>query len=64
MHPVYSAPQPTRQSKSLVPMPSNDGPAVEDLRTRAVLARVHSPALAAVIASLAYSVPENLRGAR
>jgi hypothetical protein len=44
-----------------VPTQAPDLPSVEDLRTRAVLGRVRSPALAAVIASLAYPVREDWR---
>ena len=44
-----------------VPTRSPDLPSIEDLRTRAVLGRIRSPALAAVIASLAYPVNEDWR---
>ena len=49
--------RPRRQSKS-VPTPVHDGPSVEDLRIRAVLARGASPSIASVIAGLAFAVPE------
>jgi hypothetical protein len=49
--------RPARQLRS-VPTLSPELPAVEDLRTRAVLGRVRSPALASVIGALAYAVPE------
>jgi hypothetical protein len=49
-----------RRTRS-VPTCSPELPCVEDLRTRAVLGRVRSPALAAVIASLAYPVHEDWR---
>lgn len=53
--------QPRRQ---FVPTPIPDAPPVEELRFRAVLGRVRSPALAAVIAGLAYASPETWRAAQ
>ncbi|MCZ2982551.1 hypothetical protein NYY70_20455, partial [Acinetobacter baumannii] len=47
-----------RQRRRSVPTSPPDLPAVEDLRRRAVLGRVRSPELAAVIAGLAYATPE------
>ena len=48
-----------RRQIAPVPMPPCEAPPVEDLRTRAVLARIGtSPALAAVIAGLAFGSAE------
>lgn len=49
-----------RHSRS-VPTRSPDLPSIEDLRTRAILGRIRSPALAAVIAGLAYPIHEDWR---
>lgn len=59
MHPVYSPSRPKRQSKSIVPMPSHDGPTAAELRARRVQNRFsYSPEVAAQIAALAFAVPE------
>lgn len=53
----------SRQRRKSVSTQPHELP-VEDLRLHAVLNRVRSPALAAVIASLAYASPEHWSAAR
>lgn len=52
-----------RPRQKSVPTRQSELP-VEDLRLHAVLGRVRSPALAAVIAGLAYASPEHWSAAR
>lgn len=53
-----------RSRRQFAPTFPPDLPPVEDLRTRAVLGRIRSPALAAVIAAHCFGVVEDGRACR
>ena len=61
MYLTYTPQRSAGQSKSVIPMPSHDGPQPEELRTRRLQTRfAYSPEVASQIAALAYGVSEKL----
>lgn len=55
----YNRPQSARQHKSIIPMPSHDGPRPDELRARRMQNRFRfSPEVAAQVAALAFAIPE------